>query len=189
MRATVPRRAHAAWGPSSWRADPIDLLRSQDAARVSELVLIRYGRMLASPFAFFRGAALIVAADLVTTPSCGWPVQLCGDAHLSNFGLFGTPERRLAFDLNDFDETHPGPWESELKRLAASVVVAGRERGFSTAHRRRVARDTVASYRTAMREFAGMGALAVWYALLESEALPSSPRRSTVSGASSATPR
>jgi uncharacterized protein (DUF2252 family) len=171
MRATVPRRAHAAWEPSSWRADPIDLLRSQDAARVSELVPIRYGRMLASPFAFFRGAALIMAADLATTPSCGWPVQLCGDAHLSNFGLFGTPERRLAFDLNDFDETHPGPWEWDLKRLAASVVVAGRERGFSTAHRRRVARDTVASYRTAMREFAGMGALAVWYALLDSEAL------------------
>jgi uncharacterized protein (DUF2252 family) len=162
MRATVPRRAHAAWEAASSRADPVDLLRSQDAARVPELVPIRYGRMLASPFAFFRGAALIMAADLAATASCGWPVQLCGDAHLSNFGLFGTPERRLAFDLNDFDETHPGPWEWDVKRLAASVVVAGRERGFSTAHRRRVVLDTVASYRTAMREFAGMGALAVW---------------------------
>jgi uncharacterized protein (DUF2252 family) len=112
-----------------------------------------------------------MAADLAATPSCGWPVQLCGDAYLSNFGLFGTPERRLAFDLNDFDETHPGPWEWDVKRLAASVVVAGRERGFSAAHRRRVVLDTVASYRTAMRDFAGMGALAVWYALLDSEAL------------------
>jgi uncharacterized protein (DUF2252 family) len=171
MRATVPRRDHAAWEPSSRRADPVDLLRSQDATRVPELVPIRYGRMLDSPFAFFRGAALIMAADLAATPSCGWPVQLCGDAHLSNFGLFGTPERRLAFDLNDFDETHPGPWEWDVKRLAASVAVAGRERGFSAPHRRRAVLDTVASYRTAMREFAGMGALAVWYALLDSEAL------------------
>jgi uncharacterized protein (DUF2252 family) len=171
MRATVPRRAHAAWEPSSRRADPVDLLRSQDATRVPELVPIRYGRMLASPFAFFRGAALIMAADLAVTPSCGWPVQLCGDAHLSNFGLFGTPERRLAFDLNDFDETHPGPWEWDVKRLAASVVIAGRERGFSATHRRRVVLDTVASYRTAIRQFAGMGALSVWYALLDSEAL------------------
>jgi uncharacterized protein (DUF2252 family) len=138
---------------------------------VPELLPIRYGRMLASPFAFFRGAPLIMAADLATTPACGVPVQLCGDAHLSNFGLFGTPERRLAFDVNDFDETHPGPWEWDVKRLGASVAVVGRERGFSAAQRRRTLLDTVSSYRTAMREFAAMGALAVWYALLDSEQL------------------
>jgi hypothetical protein len=138
---------------------------------VPELLPIRYGRMLASPFAFFRGAALVMAADLATTPSTGWAVQSCGDAHLSNFGLFGTPERRLAFDLNDFDETHPGPWEWDVKRLAASVAVAVRERGFPAAQRRETVLATVAAYRTAMREFAAMGALDVWYALLDSEQL------------------
>jgi uncharacterized protein (DUF2252 family) len=171
MRASVPRSAHAFWEPPPQRPDPVELLRSQDADRVRELLPIRYGRMLASPFAFFRGAALIMAADLATTPSSGWPVQLCGDAHLSNFGLFGTPERRLAFDLNDFDETHPGPWEWDVKRLATSVVVAGRERGFSDVQSRKAVLDTVSAYRTAMREFATLGALSVWYALLDSEAL------------------
>jgi uncharacterized protein (DUF2252 family) len=171
MRAGVPRGDHAAWAPAPDRADPMDLLRSQEAARVPELLPIRYGRMLASPFAFFRGAALLMAADLARTPSCGWPVQLCGDAHLSNFGLFGTPERRLAFDLNDFDETHPGPWEWDVKRLATSVAVAGRERGFSAAQRRKTVLATVSAYRTAMREFAATGALDVWYALLDSEQL------------------
>src|SRR4051794_27457308 len=171
MRASVPRGEHAAWAPAPDRADPVELLRSQEASRLPELLPIRYGRMLASPFEFFRGAALIMAADLAATPSTGWCVQLCGDAHLSNFGLFGTPERRLAFDLNDFDETHPGPWEWDVKRLATSVVVAGRERGFSAARRREAVVATVSSYRTAMREFAAMGALEVWYALLDSEAL------------------
>jgi uncharacterized protein (DUF2252 family) len=171
LRADVPRSSHAAWEPSADRADPVALLRSQEAARVPGLLPIRYGRMLASPFAFFRGAALLMAADLAGTPATGCPVQLCGDAHLSNFGLFGTPERRLAFDLNDFDETHTGPWEWDVKRLAASVAVAGRERGFSTGERRRTVLATVAAYRVAMRDFAGRGALDVWYALLDSERL------------------
>src|SRR6187200_2457657 len=159
MRATVPRRDHAAWEASSRRADPVDLLRSQDATRVPELVPIRYGRMLASPFAFFRGAALIMAADLAGTPSCGWPVQLCGDAHLSNFGLFGTPERRLLFDINDFDETLPGPWEWDIKRLAASFEVLGRDRGFSPADRRAVVMTGVREYRGRMSHAAALGTL------------------------------
>ena len=124
-RTKVPRRSHGTWEPSSARPDPIDLLEQQAATRVAELVPIRYGRMLPSPFAFFRGAALIMASDLASTPRSGFQVQLCGDAHLSNFGVFGTPERRLVFDVNDFDETGPGPWEWDVKRLAASIVVAG----------------------------------------------------------------
>jgi uncharacterized protein (DUF2252 family) len=170
MRDRVARGDHAAWAPAPDRADPVDLLRSQEANRVPDLLPIRYGRMLASPFAFFRGAALIMAADLAATPATGWTVQLCGDAHLSNFGLFGTPERRLAFDLNDFDETHSGPWEWDVKRLAASLAVAGRDRGFTEAQRRPAVLAGVAAYRTAMREFAAMGALDVWYAMLDSDA-------------------
>src|SRR5262245_47151921 len=128
-RAEVPRRVHGEWEPSMHRPDPVDLLEEQAQTRVSELVPIRYGRMLASPFAFFRGGALIMASDLAGSPISGLRAQLCGDAHLSNFGVFGSPERNLVFDINDFDETAPGPWEWDVKRLAASFAIAGRENG------------------------------------------------------------
>ncbi len=134
-----------------------------------ELVPIRYGRMLVSPFAFYRGGALIMAADLATTTHSGLRVQLCGDAHLSNFGVFGSPERTLVFDMNDFDESSPGPWEWDVKRLAASFAIAGRELGFSDKERRTVALATVGSYREAMATFAGMRNLEVWYAALPVE--------------------
>ena len=127
-RAEVPRASHADWAPAPGRPDPIELLEQQAATRVPELLPIRYGRMLVSPFTFFRGGALIMASDLAPTPRSGLQVQLCGDAHLSNFGVFGTPERNLVFSINDFDETHPGPWEWDLKRLTASLAVAGRDR-------------------------------------------------------------
>ena len=132
-----------------------------------ELVPIRYGRMLVSPFTFYRGAALIMAADLASTPNSGLHAQLCGDAHLSNFGVFASPERRLVFDVNDFDETLPGPWEWDVKRLAVSMEVAGRENGYSDKQRRAIVLETVAGYREAMRGFAGMRALDVWYARAE----------------------
>ena len=134
-RADVPRSAHAEFDPGPERPDPVALLERQAKTRVPELVPIRYGRMLVSPFTFYRGAALIMAADLATTPTTGLRVQLCGDAHLSNFGVFGTPERRMDFDVNDFDETLPGPFEWDVKRLAASLEVAGRDRGFADADR------------------------------------------------------
>src|SRR3954451_1153740 len=130
-REAVPRESHDGWKPRPDRREPVGLLEEQAATRVPELVPIRYGRMLSSPFAFFRGAAAIMASDLASTPRSGFDVQCCGDAHLSNFGVFGTPERRLIFDVNDFDETLPGPWEGDLKRLVASIAVAGRERGLT----------------------------------------------------------
>src|SRR5919198_553720 len=131
-RAETPRSSHAEWTPPSDRPDPIDLLEEQAATRVPELVPIRYGRMAASPFAFYRGAAYVMASDLASTPTSGFRAQLCGDAHLSNFGGFASPERDLLFDLNDFDETLPGPWEWDVKRLVASMAVAGRRRRLST---------------------------------------------------------
>ena len=154
---------HAAWQPSADRLDPIALLIEQAADRVPELVPIRYGRMLVSPFAFFRGAALIMAADLASSPRSGINVQLCGDAHLSNFGLFGSPERRVLFDINDFDETLPGPWEWDVKRLAASIEVLGREREFSAGDRRAIARACIREYRLVMRHAANLGTLDAWY--------------------------
>ncbi len=168
-RAAVPRSSHAAFEPAATRPDPIGLLERQAATRVPELVPIRYGRMLESPFAFFRGGALIMASDLATTPRSGLRAQLCGDAHLSNFGVFGSPERRLVFDVNDFDETLPGPWEWDVKRLAASVDVAGRDNNHSAADRRTAVLATVSSYREAMRSFALLANLDVWYARLEVE--------------------
>jgi uncharacterized protein (DUF2252 family) len=168
-RATVPRSAHAGLPSDPDRPDPVTLLQSQAKTRVPELVPIRYGRMMSSPFAFFRGAALGMAADLAGTPVSGITVQACGDAHLLNFGLYASPERRLVFDVNDFDETLPGPWEWDVKRLAASIVIAGRDRGFSTAERSRAVLETVGRYRLAMREFAAMRTLDVWYARLEAE--------------------
>ena len=162
-RGTAPRSGHGRWEPAPDRPDPVALLEEQAASRVPELIPIRHGRMLASPFTFYRGSALIMAADLAATPVSGITVQLCGDAHLSNFGLFGSPERRLLFDINDFDETLPGPWEWDVKRLAASFEIMGRDRGFSPADRRAVVMAGVAEYRTRMRRAAGMGSLAAWY--------------------------
>jgi uncharacterized protein (DUF2252 family) len=156
--------AEVAW---EGRADPVAMLEGQALSRVPELVPIRYGRMLVSPFSFYRGAALIMAADLARTPSSGLQVQLCGDAHMSNFGIYASPERKLVFDVNDFDETHPGPFEWDVKRLAASLEVAGRDNGFSAKKRRTVVLASAAAYREAMADAAGQGNLAVWYAHLD----------------------
>jgi uncharacterized protein (DUF2252 family) len=154
---------------SPTRADPVQLLEAQAKTRVPELVPIRYGRMLVSPFTFYRGAALIMAQDLSTTPRSGLTVQCCGDAHLSNFGVFASPERRLVFDLNDFDETLPGPWEWDVKRLAVSMLIAARDNSFKVKEQQRIVLDTVDQYRTAMAGFAGMKNLEVWYSHLEIE--------------------
>jgi uncharacterized protein (DUF2252 family) len=170
-RSTAPRASHAAWQPAPDRPDPIDLLEQQAITRVPELVPIRYGRMVASPFAFYRGAAYVMASDLAGTPSSGIRVQLCGDAHLSNFGGFAAPDRRLVFDINDFDETLPGPWEWDVKRLAASVAVAGRELSWTRKVRRRLVAATVRAYRTTMLELAPMGNLDVWYVRVEADEL------------------
>jgi uncharacterized protein (DUF2252 family) len=167
-RTAAPRSAHAYWQPGPDRADPVALLEEQAADRVPELIPVRYGRMLVNPFTFYRGAALIMSADLATTPRSGIEVQLCGDAHLSNFGGFGTPERRMIFDINDFDETLPGPWEWDVKRLAVSFEVMGRERGFRPADRRAIVLTAVREYRERMRRAAGLGTLEVWYDQLES---------------------
>ena len=168
-RAEVPRSSHAQFDPPSSRPDPIALLEEQAESRVPELVPIRYGRMLVSPFAFYRGAALIMASDLASTPRSGLTAQLCGDAHLSNFGGFGSPERRLLFDINDFDETFHGPWEWDVKRLAASFAVAGRDSGFNEKQRRVILLTTARAYREAMRNFAAMQNLDVWYAHIDVE--------------------
>ena len=166
-RAAAPRAGHEEWVPSPTRPDPVELLVSQAESRVQELVPIRYGRMLVSPFTFYRGAALIMASDLSTTPSSGLNVQACGDAHLSNFGVFASAERSLVFDLNDFDETLPGPWEWDLKRLTASLAIAGRDRGFSDKERSAVVLESVAAYRTQMAALAGMRDLDVWYSRMD----------------------
>jgi uncharacterized protein (DUF2252 family) len=170
-RAEVPRDSHAVFDPPPERADPLALLAEQAESRVPELVPVRYGRMMVSPFTFYRGAALPMAADLATTPVSGIAVQACGDAHLSNFGVFGSAERRLMFDVNDFDETLPGPWEWDVKRLAASLEVAARGNGFAGKQRRDIVTATVASYRLAMRGFARMTNLDVWYAHADLEQL------------------
>jgi len=162
-RASVPRRSQAEWSPPPDRRDPVEILQEQATSRVAELVPIRYGRMLVSPFTFYRGAAAIMAADLATSPRSGITTQVCGDAHLSNFGLFGTPERELAFDINDFDESLPGPWEWDVKRLVASLAIAGRNNGFSDTARNKVALAATDQYRMAMWEFAELGNLDVWY--------------------------
>jgi uncharacterized protein (DUF2252 family) len=166
-RSNVPRSSHAAWEPPRGRRPPEELFLEQDADRVPELVPIRHGRMLASPFAYFRGAAAPMAADLADTPQSGVHVQLCGDAHLSNSGGFASPERALVFDINDFDETARGPWEWDIKRLGASIAIAGRELGFETATRRAAVEEATRSYREAMRRFATMRNLELWYARLD----------------------
>ena len=170
-RAKVSRNSHAEFTPAPDRPDSVSLLEEQATTRVPELVPIRYGRMLVSPFTFFRGAALIMASDLSTTPRSGLVVQTCGDAHLSNFGVFGSPERQLVFDCNDFDETLPGPWEWDVKRLAASIVVAGRQRGFSKSVRTEAVVGLGRVYRQAMRQMAAMSNLEVWYSRVEIEGM------------------
>ncbi len=166
-RAETPRADHAVWESSTNRSDPLELLEEQARTRVPELVPIRHGRMLVSPFTYYRGAALPMASDLAATPDSGLRVQLCGDAHLSNFGIFGSPERHLFFDVNDFDETAPGPWEWDVKRLAASLEIAGRDNGFARKERSRIVRRAVRSYRETMRELSDMSVLEVWYAHLD----------------------
>jgi uncharacterized protein (DUF2252 family) len=168
-RREVPRSSHAEFKPGSFRHDPVESLEQQAVGRVPELVPIRYGRMLVSPFTFYRGAALLMAADLASSPNSGLTTQVCGDAHLMNFGAFASPERRLVFGINDFDETQAGPWEWDVKRLAASVAIAGRDNNFSTKERKTVLLAVVAAYRSAMREFAAMTNLEVWYAQIEIE--------------------
>ena len=173
LRDDVPRSAHAQWAPSPTRADPVEVLTAQDATRLPWLVPTRHGRMLESPFAFYRGAAAVMAADLAQTPSSGVTVQLCGDAHLSNFGLYASPERRQVFDVNDFDETLPGPWEWDVKRLAASVAVAAGQNDAKPADARSAAVAAVAGYRDAMRRFATLPILDVWYSQASVDALRS----------------
>ena len=168
-RKEVPRAAHAVFEPPPTRPDPVELLERQALTRVPELVPIRYGRMLVSPFTFYRGAALIMAHDLAATPRSGLTVQCCGDAHLSNFGVFASPERRLMFDINDFDETLPGPWEWDVKRLAVSMLIAARNNGYRANEQERIVLETVGRYRTAMAGFAGMKTLDVWYSHLDIE--------------------
>ena len=170
-RAAVPRTSHAAFEPAPDRPDPVALLAEQAVTRVPELVPVRWGRMLVSPFTYYRGAALPMASDLATTPVSGLPVQACGDAHLSNFGIFGSAERRLVFDVNDFDETLPGPWEWDVKRLATSLEVAARDNGFAAKERRDIVTTAVAAYRLAMRSFAAMTNLDVWYAHVDVDQL------------------
>jgi uncharacterized protein (DUF2252 family) len=168
-RADVPRSSHGEWQPAGGRPDPVELLERQAASRVGELVPLRYGRMLVSPFTFYRGAAAVMAADLASTPRSGFETQLCGDAHLSNFGAFASPERRLVFDLNDFDETLPGPWEWDVKRLVASFSLAGRDRGCGDEERRSIVGAAAREYRETMRLLAQMGNLASWYQQLDAD--------------------
>jgi uncharacterized protein (DUF2252 family) len=178
-RRRTPRRSHAEWAPAPDRASAVDMLEAQEVGRLPELLPVRHARMLTSPFAFYRGAAAVMAADLAGSPDSGFTVQACGDAHLSNFGAFASPDRELVFDINDFDETSPGPWEWDVKRLAASIVIAGRMLGLSAEQRRSAVTATVRSYREAMRAFATMGNLAVWYARLDAARLLAAAPRDT----------
>src|SRR5262245_17746318 len=170
-RDRTPPASHTGWTPAPGRPDPVALLEDQNRTREPDLVPVRHGRMLVSPFTFYRGAAKIMAADLAATPTAGLNVQLCGDAHLSNFGAFASPERRLLFDLNDFDETLPGPFEWDVKRMAASFMIAAKHNGFAKAEAKAATRASVAAYREAMAGFAQMGTLAIWYAHLDEDEL------------------
>ncbi|MGP0032211.1 MAG: DUF2252 domain-containing protein [Acidimicrobiales bacterium] len=170
-RKLSPRAGQADWSASQRTLEPLALLEEQAITRVPDLVPIRYGRMAVSPFTYYRGAALPMAADLATAPRTGIRVQLCGDAHLSNFGGFASPERDLVFDVNDFDESHPGPFEWDVKRLAASLEIAGRSRGFDAAENRRIVLDAVRTYRETVRLFAGQNKLDIWYAKLDEAAI------------------
>jgi uncharacterized protein (DUF2252 family) len=180
-RQHAPLDAHRGWKPAPDRPDPVALLSEQDRTREPDLVPVRHGRMMVSPFTFYRGAARIMAADLAATPTAGLDAQLCGDAHLSNFGVFASPERRLMFDVNDFDETLPGPFEYDVKRMAASFTIAARNNGFSKSDVRTTTTAAVAAYREAMADFAQMRTLDVWYSHLDEDDLMASIR-STVAG-------
>ncbi|MGA9164693.1 MAG: DUF2252 domain-containing protein [Thiobacillus sp.] len=171
LRDSLPRASHAEWEPSKKRRDPINVLEESNQGRMQELVPIRYGRMLASPFTFLRGSAGLMASDLATTPNTGLRVQACGDCHLLNFGLFATPERNLVFDLNDFDETLPAPWEWDLKRLAVSFAVAARDNKVSDADAREAVLACARAYREHLREYSRMSPLDVWYARLDMDTL------------------
>lgn len=171
LRDELPRSAHATWTPPSGRRDPVDLLEASNQDRIPDLIPVRYGRMLQSPFTFYRGAAALMASDLATGPKTGITVQLCGDCHLLNFGLFATPERNLVFDINDFDETLPGPWEWDVKRLAASFVVAGRDQGLDERACRDAVLECSQAYRTHLREYSDWSPLDVWYARLDAETI------------------
>src|SRR5580693_1907117 len=170
-RDRTPPSSHAGWSPAADRPDPVGLLEDQDRTREPDLVPVRHGRMMVSPFTFYRGAARIMASDLGGTPTAGLGVQLCGDAHLSNFGLFASPERLLLFDVNDFDETLPGPFEYDVKRLAASFMIAARNNGFSAADVTAITLASVRAYREAMIEFSGMRNMDIWYARLTEQDL------------------
>jgi uncharacterized protein (DUF2252 family) len=175
-RQSTARSSHVKWRPAADRPDPVGLLEEQNVTREPDLVPVRHGRMMVSPFTFYRGAAKIMAADLKDTPTAGLDVQLCGDAHLSNFGVFASPERRLLFDLNDFDETLPGPFEYDVKRMAASFTIAGRNNGFAKADIEAATRAAVTAYREAMAEFAQMRTMDVWYAHLDEDTLMNAVR-------------
>jgi uncharacterized protein (DUF2252 family) len=177
-REHAPLDSHTGWRPATDRPDPVTLLDEQNRTREPDLVPVRHGRMMASPFTFYRGAAAVMAADLKDTPTAGLDAQLCGDAHLSNFGAFASPERKLLFDLNDFDETLPGPFEYDVKRMAASFTIAARNNGFSTADTRAATMAAVTAYREAMADFAEMSTMDVWYAHLDEEAIMTSIRSS-----------
>jgi uncharacterized protein (DUF2252 family) len=171
LRQQIPREQHATWTPRRDRRDPITVLEESNHDRLPELIPIRYGRMLRSPFTFLRGSAALMAYDLAATPNIGVQVQACGDCHLLNFGLFATPERNLVFDLNDFDETHPAPWEWDLKRLVTSVVIAGRDIGLADDDAETAVRDCVRSYRQHLREYSAMSPLEVWYSRLDMDSI------------------
>src|SRR5579862_9349063 len=181
-RDRTPPSSHAGWSPATDRPDPVGLLEQQDRTREPDLVPVRHGRMMVSPFTFYRGAAKIMAVDLKDTPVAGLRAQLCGDAHLSNFGMFASPERRLLFDLNDFDETLPGPFEYDVKRMAASFTIAARNNGFSKSDARASTLASVTAYREAMASFAQMGTMDIWYAHLDEDELMSAIRHA-VAGA------
>ena len=182
LRTRTPRTSHAEWTPDAKRPDPISLLEEENKSRLKQLVPIRFGRMALSPFAFYRGSANIMANDLAATPTSGIMAHLCGDAHISNFGAYAAPDRRLVFDVNDFDETHIGPWEWDLKRLAVSVVLVGRQNGYSNAIRKQALLSCVRNYREGMQRFAQMTHLQVWYARVEMDTLLAALRNANLRG-------
>src|ERR1700680_94740 len=167
LRTKAPRSSHAIWTPAADRPDPLSLLQEQNRTRLAHLVPLRYSRMAVSPFTFLRGAAIVMAQDLAATPVTGIHAQICGDAHLNNFGIYATPERNQVFDVNDFDETLPGPWEWDIKRLAASIVLAGRTMGFTRDMNRQAVLGCVRSYRQRMWTYGDMRHLDVWYARID----------------------
>jgi uncharacterized protein (DUF2252 family) len=175
--ARTPLAAHRGWEPATGRRSPVSVLEEQESDRLADLLPVRHGRMMISPFTFYRGAAAVMAEDLRDTPDANLPAQLCGDAHLSNFGVFGSPERRLVFDVNDFDETLPGPFEYDVKRMVTSFLIAARDNGFTPADAKAAAREAAAAYRTAMAGFAELGTMDVWYASLDEDTI-----RATVRG-------